>query len=100
MLQTELNQEYRDNQLANIRQKNNRLDRLVSGEYQVQTLAAIRSGPKAEFRNITQAATRHMSIYNTIQYQAKLLHTVLQQKLEASARCCQVNCDFLKASQT
>lgn len=98
MFQTEVNKEYRDEQLAKIHQKNNRLHHLVSGEFEAQILAAVRPQSKAEHIRMTQAAVRHTSIYNTIQHQAKLLYILLQQKLKVSAhRCCQVNCDFPNA---
>ena len=96
MFKTELNKEYWDNQLEKLHKKNNRLHHLVSGEFEVQILAAVRQS-KAEDINLAPAAARHTRIYNAIQRQAKLLHILLQQKLEASAhRCCQVNCDFLE----
>ena len=98
MLRTVLKQRYREEQIAKIHQKNNCLHHLVSGEFDVQTFTALRS-LQAEHRNMEEAVARDMNIYNTIQHQAKLLHTVLQQKLKASTHhCCQVNCDFLNAN--
>lgn len=101
MFKTTVNKEYRNDQLAKIHKKNNRLHQLVSGEFQTQILEAVRPQSKAEHIHMTQAAARHTSIYNTIQRQAKDLHILLQQKLKASAyRCCQVNFDFPNAGYT
>ena len=91
MLQTELKQEYRDEQLAKIRQKNNHLCHIVSGEFDVQVLAAVCPQSKAE----QQAAAEHTSTYNIIQNQAKLLHILLQQKLKKCTHGCQVNRNLL-----
>ncbi|KAF8465066.1 hypothetical protein BDZ91DRAFT_728619 [Kalaharituber pfeilii] len=87
MLKTELNSEYRNEKLSQIRNRNTDLSTFVSGEYQAQILAAARS-------QIQQSAIKHRShtakakLYNAVQKQASAIYRVLQENL--SKACCGV----------
>ena len=102
MVQTELKTKSRNENLESIRRQNSKLWHLVSGQAIMQTYTAVHSSPPRPIKNNTNknsslnptmvGAATSLYVYNTIQRQAKALHSVLEQGFQSSALpCCQVN---------
>jgi len=95
MLETELKAKSRNENLEEIRRQNLRLSDLVGRQLTMQIHTAVHSS-SLNHPTTVQTAT---NLYNIIQYQAKALHSVLQQGFQSSVyNCCRVNYHFLVPS--
>lgn len=83
----------RNKQLYRIRQRNNDLYKLVSGEYQGKTLALIRNS-QTPLKHSTFADSR-TKLFNVIQSEAKALHTTVQEGFIGSTNQ-QCTCEVIK----